>query len=243
MSKYTTEVRFICEQYSGLIESAGLGEVDKIIEGARGKIFDFEYPIFDQAYKSVLETKILKHFYTREIGAETVGLWKLWLNRKMNEIMPYYNKLYKSELLEFNPLYDVDVTRERSGSKTGESSNSGTIKGETESSENRVNSGNTLDTYADTPQGAVENLENNTYLTNARKVVDSGSNEINGSNSTETTSTLSSTISDTEEYLERVSGKQGGQSYSKLLNEYRTTFLNIDMSVINELKDLFMNLW
>ena len=255
MSKYTTEVRFICEQYSGLTESVGLGGVDKVIESARRKVFDFAYPIFDEAYRSVLETKILKHFYTREIGAETVGLWKLWLNRKMNEIMPYYNKLYKSELLEFNPLYDVDITREHSGTKvgtkqdTGESSGAGTTTGKIDNTESGTNSGNRLDTYADTPQGAVMNLENETYLTNARKLVDSGTTQTTGNtvseNTTENsaTSRLNSTINDTEEYLEHVSGKQGGQSYAKMLLEYRTTFLNIDMQVINELNDLFMNLW
>ena len=231
MSKYTTEVRFICEQYSGLNESVGLSGVDSVIESARGKIFDFAYPIFDETYRGVLETKILKHFYTREIGAETVGLWKLWLNRKMNEIMPYYNKLDKSELLEFNPLYDVDITREHSGSKTG------SVSGEVENTTNSTNSGSRLDTYSDTPQGAVENLENNTYLTNASKVIDSGENQTSGSTVTE------STIKDTEDYLEHVSGKQGGQSYAKMLQEYRTTFLNIDMQVINELNTLFFNLW
>lgn len=231
MSKYTTEVRFICESCSGLSESAGLANVDKVIASARSKVFDFAYPIFDEAYRSVLETKILKHFYTKEIGAETVGLWKLWLNRKMNEIMPYYNKLYKSELLEFNPLYDVDVTRERAGSS--EQSNVG--GGTTQST--GTNSGNSLDAYSDTPQGAVQNLENYTYLTNARKVVDSGSSQVSS------TTTTNNTLNDTEEYLEHVRGKQGGKSYASMLIEYRTTFLNIDMQVIEELNDLFMNLW
>ena len=31
--------------------------------------------------------------------------------------------------------------------------------------------------------------------------------------------------------------------YSEMLNEFRSTFLNVDMMVINELNDLFMNLW
>ena len=45
-----------------------------------------------------------------------------------------------------------------------------------------------------------------------------------------------------DDYLEHVKGKNG-VSYSSMLNEFRTTFLNIDMQVINELSDLFMNLW
>ena len=110
MSQYTTELRYICESLAGLEHSVGYSDIDEVIDNSYDKIFDFNYPIFDENYRPLLEKKILKHFYTREIGQETYGLWKLKLNTKMNEIMPYYNKLYNSELLEFNPLYDVDLT-------------------------------------------------------------------------------------------------------------------------------------
>ena len=109
MSKYTTEVRFLCEQSAGLVESVGYADIQGVLDACRDKVFDFEFPIFDENYRNVLEDKILKHYYTREIGAETVGLWKHWLNVRLNEIMPYYNKLYESELIKFNPMYDVDL--------------------------------------------------------------------------------------------------------------------------------------
>ena len=111
MSKYTTEVRFICENSAGLSESEGADNVDSILDKCWNKVFNFDFPIFDENYRQVLCRKILKHYYTREIAHETVGRWKLALNAKLNEIMPYYNQLYKSELLEFNPFYDVDLTR------------------------------------------------------------------------------------------------------------------------------------
>ena len=239
MSKYTTEVRFICENYAGLEESAGFNSVDSIIERARSKVFDFAYPIFDEAYKGVLETKILKHFYTREIGAETVGLWKHWLNTRMNEIMPYYNKLYKSELLEFNPLYDFDITRQKAGTTTGTKADNGQTQGTTKGTVNSENKNNNY--YSDTPQGGVGNLESLDYLTSATINTDTGNSTNNVS--TSGTTTLNSTVNNTEDYLETVKGKQSGTSYSKMLEEYRATFLNIDMQVINELKDLFFNLW
>lgn len=121
MSKYTTEVRFICESAAGFSASKGGNSVDSVIEAARENIFNFDYPIFDADYRAVLEKKILKHYYTREISEETVGLWKLRLNATLNEIMPFYNKMYESELLEFNPLYDVDYTRtgDRDGTENG----------------------------------------------------------------------------------------------------------------------------
>ena len=107
MSKYTTEVRYICEHYAGLNESTGFEDVDEIVEKARHKIFS-NYPIFDENHRAELEKKILKHYYTREIGFETVGLFKLYLNNRMTEIMPYYNKLYESETFEFNPFINTD---------------------------------------------------------------------------------------------------------------------------------------
>ena len=89
MSKYTTELRSICEQFAELTESVGYKKVDEVIRLALPKIFYFDFPIFDENHRTELETKIIKHYYTREIGVETVGLWLLKLEMTMNEIMPY----------------------------------------------------------------------------------------------------------------------------------------------------------
>lgn len=88
MSKYTTELRYLIENDFDI----GLKN----------------YPIFDENYRELLNQKIINHYYFREIGMETAELFKRYLNTTMNEIMPYYNQLYKSELLEFNPFYNVD---------------------------------------------------------------------------------------------------------------------------------------
>lgn len=246
MSKYTTEVRFICEQNAGLNESEGCDSVDKIIENARTKIFNFSYPIFDENYRSVLECKILKHFYTREIGEETVGLWKLRLNTKLNEIMPYYNKLYESELLKFNPLYTHNLERSYGKSVEATSDSSGLIKSSSESSANASGktSSNEWDKYSDTPQGGLTGVENDTYLTNARNISSSGDNSgsQSGSQRGSSSSSDSNKSNSVEGYLEKVSGFDG-KSASTLLQEYRETFLNIDVMIIEELEVLFMQLW
>lgn len=196
MSKYTTEVRYICEHLCGLDVSKGYADIGTILSNARSKVFDFSYPIFDEEYRSTLETKILKHFYTREIGEETYGLWKLRLDRKMNEIMPYYNVLYKAKLDEFNPLLTVDMRTERStvnGTNrnadesinddtntrsvgVNESNNDSTAK---VNNRGLVDNGNVdkakrMDLYSDTPQGQLSGIDADvpTYLTNARKVED-----------------------------------------------------------------------
>lgn len=267
MSKYTTQVRFICESLAGLTESKGYGDVNNIIETAAPKIFSFDFPIFDESYRSVLEKKILKHYYTREIGLETYGLWQLKLDTKMNEIMPYFNQRYKSETLEFNPLYDFDITRDHKNQKdetgklvgsatnTGESMNTGTVTDAGTSSQTDDNTATRKNKFSDTPQGTLTNVENGTYLTNAEiddtqvnnqsDVTTNNTRTLNTKNNVtnETTTNTTNTVNSTEDFIEHVRGKQSGTSYSKLLEEYRKTMLNIDMEVIDSLADLFMNLW
>ena len=231
MSKFTTEVRFICEQFSGLGDSVGFYRVGEVIEKARENVFNFDYPIFDENYRKVLETKILKHYYTREIGFETVGLWLLKLDTKLNEIMPYYNQLYKSEAMEFNPFYDTDITTTRDIVNKGDSEN--VSVNNVDSYGNYVN----RELYSDTPQGALNGVESEKYLTNATK------NRGENNNSSKSTNNSNSKINDVEDYLEHIKGKRGSENYSSLLSQYRDTFLNIDMMIIDDLSDLFMNLW
>lgn len=271
MSVYTTQVRFICETEAGLKKSVGYDDVETVIQNAIPKIFSFDWPIFDETYRNVLETKILKHYYTREIGLETYGLWKLKLDTKLNEIMPYYNQLYRSALLEFNPFYDVDLTRNHTGKKTGTQAlkgnvdingqvlvdNHGNVNTTDDTTVANTTTSENIDKFSATPQGAIDNLRNEKYLTNARMVNDT--NTSNGTTTgktdtstdsttdtttnTTTTTNNSTTINNTEDYLETVKGKQGTQSYASLIMEFRETFLNIDMMVIEDLGELFMNIW
>ena len=359
MSKYTTEVRFICENYAGLVESKGYNDIDSILDEAAPKIFSFDYPIFDEAYRIPLEKKILKHFYTREICEETVGLWKLRLDDKMNIIMPYFNQLYSSELIKFNPLWDTDIHTNHLGSEDGIASNQHLYEQNTEGSKNgletyneelnnkekeagnglvvnesnatqseknkqssnnmtnsenensssNVTSNNNLnetsntnyDLFSDTPQGALTGVENENYLTNARKLkndensvdISSGKSDIeeksnsstqnvgNVNEENERDSTVNSnttnvdnrsreidsekdgnrqnientkskytntgsggnTFNNTNQYIENIAGKRGYGSYSKMLMEFRDTFLNIDEMIINALEPLFFGLW
>ena len=284
MSKYTTEVRFICETEAGLEESEGFNSIQTILDKSRDKIFDFHFPIFDENYRSVLEDKILKHYYTREIGAETVGLWKLWLDTRLNEIMPYYNQLYASELIKFNPLYDVDLTtthnktdnrndtineNEHKEGNRDTDAHSHTVENgsstETATSETIDGSKNDhWEMFSDTPSGALDGVRDEKYLTTAMHITDDkdGStihNDGTGNTQTENASTTDGTnnidydedgtrnktveIKNIQDYAQHVVGKTAGKSYSKMLTEFRDTFLNIDLQIINELSDLFMTLW
>ena len=109
MSKYTTELRYICEEQAGKDESVDYNSISEVIAAARPKIFNFDYPYYSEDQKQRTEENILRHFYTMEIGEETYGLWKLRLEDRMNQIMPYYVGLFNSVALEYDPLIDVDL--------------------------------------------------------------------------------------------------------------------------------------
>lgn len=236
MSKYTTEVRFICETASELTNSVGFNGVECVLDKSWSKIFG-DFPIFDEEYRPELCKKILRHYYTREICCETVGRWKLFLSDKMKNIMPYYNQLYQSELLKIEPLVSVNRCVSHDGS---ESETKTTNKNGTNSSSSRTDG--TTDTwcyYSDTPQGGINGLESNDYLTNAthNTGTDGTSSSLNGN--TSDTETGTGNRSDT--YVDKILGYEGNQS--EMLLKFRETFLNIDMMVITELKDLFFTIY
>lgn len=239
MSKYTTEVRYICERECGLDESTGFNSVDDVISKSWDKIFTTKTPFFDEAYRKTLCCKILKHYYLREIGCETVGIWKLWVNTKLEEIMPYYNQLYESAKIKFEPLKDTDYTRE--GNKNGQENKEENRSSDRTFTNEEIVDNTSKNLFSDTPQGALTGVDSETYLTDARKITDNGRNTVNSIDKLTGNNTENNTSED--KYSEHVTGKMGSANYSKLLLDYRNTFLNIDMQVINEFKDLFFNLW
>ena len=230
MSTFTTEVRFICETEYGLKESAGQTKVNEILTAVAPKIFDFDFPIFDENYRLALEIKILRHFYTREIGSETVGLWKLRLEDKMNEVMPYLNKFYAMYVQEVNPLWNKDYTKEHHGSGSNES------KYDNTASSFSKNTSNDQRLYSDTPQGQLTDVQNGKYLTNA--TFDSGEN--NGE--ANSIGFGNNVIKDTNEYFDTVQGRDGG-FYGDAWKKFYEGFMNVDKMLFKELEVLFMQLW
>ena len=269
MSKYTTELRYICEQLANESDSKGYNDINSIIEKSRTKIFSFEYDIFSETYKKILETKILKHFYLREIAYETYGIFKLKLENKMQQIMPYYNKLYLSQDLITDPL--KDFSRNHTTSRTDNSNASENSSGTNNTSTTNATTSNTTasassenksesvsqksNRYSDTPQGGLSGIENNTYLTNATLDNSSDRNNANSSakNITDETLNNTQTISNTNSNDKTLTNKLtsifeelesgNNQSQSDLLLKYRETFINIDMMIINELEELFLQIW
>ena len=190
--------------------------------------FDFQmtnYPIFDENYRKTLNNNILHHYYENEIGFETAPLFRFYLNQKLNEIMPYYNELYKvqKKLIDDNLLLNnVNLTEELKGKNTTTTS----------STSQSTNKGKNL--FQDTPQGNISQQDinaQNVYATN----ITLNDNSINDNSS--------ANGSGTNEYIKTIIGNNGGKFNIDVLNDIKNNLMNIDLMIINELNDLFMGIF
>lgn len=213
-------------------------------------IFDFDYPIFNEDYRKILEDKIIKHYYFYEIGTETVGKFKFYLREKMNLIMPYYNKLYESELIKYDPLINYKIedqyTKDLNGSgeSTNNTNNSTTSNSNNTSNKTQQTTNDQLNKFSDTPMGENDPFENR-YFTNITQ--DNGSSTLNDRDESQLDQNIKSTNDSTvntrtenNERFNKTTVGNRGQDPSKMLQEYRKTFLNIDEQIVEECKDLFM---
>lgn len=242
MSRYTTQVRYICETYAGYTESQDLSNMESVINASYKQIFQ-DFPIFDENYRITLCKNILKRYYTQEIAFETVGLWKHYLNAEMFLIMPYYNELYKTQLLEFDPLQDTDYTKEGNQDEEGTSEMAGNASKTETTSDTTDNDYTRYNLYSDTPQGALTGVENQNYMSEATKETNDETTKSNGTSNTTSTSRSNGNTTGNKEYKEHVYGKYPGKSYSQLLQEYRDTLINIDEMIIERLAPFFMGVW
>lgn len=187
--------------------------------------FDFgltDYPIFNESYRSILNQKILNHYYENEIGFETPNLFKFYLNNKLNEIMPYYNKLYEAQETALTKLFtNVDLTEE------SERQNESSANTSSSSSSKNKN------LFQDTPQGRIDfqDLEDQKWATNYT---------LNNGDIDDTSET---TGNNNESYTRHIYGNNGNKYNIDILNNIKSTIMNIDLLIINELSDLFMQIF
>lgn len=88
-------------------------ELCKLV-GTGYNVFDDTWNTFVPEHKDILCDKILRRYWFNEIGAETADRFKHYLNEHLARIMPFYNQMYASELLEIVPLYNYWLESEGS---------------------------------------------------------------------------------------------------------------------------------
>lgn len=161
-------------------------KIQELAKTTHSKFFNFPYPLSEHINKEDFEVMILNHFIMRRIGYETFTAFQIALNVKMNEIMPYFNKMF--DFLDGWDLFNDGekvTTKELSGRNT-------TSNGK---SNNTTNSTITDETIADLrnsemPQNKLEDIRNGSYLSgydyNTTNSSSNTESSVNTSDNTET---------------------------------------------------------
>lgn len=147
-------------------------KIRNLAKATHEKIFDFEYPLSSEVSKEDFECQILNHYIMRRIGFDTFTAFQLFLENKLNEILPFYNKMFDS-LSEFNLFNDGEVIT-RNTSEEGNTS---------------LNSTNEIKSkYSEYPLKRLTDIEDNSYVSN--QTVNNGTNANNGTSSNTVVETI-----------------------------------------------------
>lgn len=200
--------------------------------------------------KNRLATKIVDHYFMREIGFETPALFRHYVKITMKEIMEEYAPLIYSASIQYDPLVNVDYKETYHHNDTGKIQNSGTMSSTTSGSSNSSsrNQGSGLTVQSDTPQGQISKtaILGGSYA--ASTAATESDNTITDQSSTSGSENVQrqdgTTTSDTRDYTKTIKGNSGvSATAQKMILQYRENIRALDSEIIERLNTLFMGLY
>lgn len=196
-----------------------------------------EYPIYDESKRRQLNNKFIRHYWMREIGCETVGHFCLWCSNTFNEIMPYYNKMYETELLNVEHLLGIKRHKVVDMLRDFDESSSGNGSADTSTS----STGKSTSKFSDTPQDElfVSKVDAGDYLTNL--TIDDTADDTTVGTKSKSDGTIKRDETNKDTTDEFVTDPRYYQAFLDLSEK----ILNLDMQVIDnvQVQGLFMQVW
>ena len=232
MSKYTIELKRVCEL-------VGRDTVESYFTdyNLSDYLTSEQINVINNANiwsKEKLAKKIVDHYFTREIGAETIGLFKHFAKITMQEIMEKKLHIIYSNSIKFDPIVNVDYKEEYTRNIDATSNSTG------KSNSTSNSNGSNLQINADTPQTNI----NKDYILNGNYASSAIANETDNSITDNSNTEANGTNNSVENYTRRKVGNDGISATTQaLLKQYRDTLVAVDEDIINELNVLFMGLW
>lgn len=229
-------------------------EVYSLLKDKNFKLFDFDYDFYtdNQDIKQSFESKFIDTYLFNEIGHETVARFKHFLKRRLNNIMPYYKQLYETELR----TKDIDFMLNKDLTEIFERTNTSNKSSQTDTnSENNITNKDVSNLTNNSTDNAKESyLEQglaNISVDDKLTGVTLNKSDINQNSTTDTVgsnksvgsskSTDSATDKETTKLISQ--GNIGVTSSAELLEKWRKILINIDMLIIEECADLFMQVY
>ena len=233
MSKYTTSIEVIINSHSNA------PTIQEKIEQGRKFIFSFSYPYPNEDFKKSFETQFCQKYYTDCIGFETVPLFLLKLNQRLNELMPEINFKYNAlqKIINADPLIESIETSNETGNNT--SNNQSESVNNLESNVNSNSNNKSKIINSDLPASIINADEINKidYASNG-----SFSNNDNKSDTTNNSNYNSSSNNNTitNHTIEKIFERKGNEleNYVNYYNAYN----NIMTELLNSLDSLFLQL-
>ena len=221
------------------------------------------YPIWDEGYRSLLNDKIINHFLLREIGFETPGMFKFYLNRTMSEIMPYYNELYKTTCYKYDPIHNVDYTEEYTidrdrkltldstndvtGHSSGQTSSDSSGQVDSESTNHVENTNRSKHGKIDTPQGSINigdmDIDDVNYASEVNIGKDIGDSDGRSSDKQTTSGKASENSSSRMNNTTVTKGENNEEETEKFLKRlYGNYGVKTSQAMIQEERELIINI-
>lgn len=221
--------------------------------------FDFgldDYEIFDNGYRELLNNAILEHYKFKEIAFQNPMMWRDRLRNRMNVIMRNkYNILYEKKMIEFNPLYNVEMIETYEGTTNIKNTNKATttsINDVTTNSDNdkTINIDNLgVGSQFPSEEMTENDLTSNLFVDNANKQKGTTTDKTKYS---DTINTVLDDVVDNngttdggQNYVKRTEGSSAGLPFSKAMLQFKDYVekFQLDRLVIEELSDLFYHVW
>lgn len=214
--------------------------LDELIAKCQPLIFDFTYPFYNDSAgdKSNFEQQFIRHYWQQDIGLETMGQFKYYLQSRLIDVMPYYHDLYATQHLDYDPLSNRKITRNSKLTiddleNTNENVN---ISGDSNNNNNTTTNGQSI--HSDAPQ---INFSGADYASSMDRDQNTGNNSSTTNSSSN--STRNHNVTRDNEHTEDTTEEGfAGASYQELIRQERDLIININLELINECSDLFYGL-
>lgn len=220
MSKYTVELRRVCETMTRETVESWFSDWE---------LSDYLTPDQLQVVtntgifsKENLAKQIVDAYYLREIGFETVGMFRHYAKITMREIMGEYAQIIYSASIQFDPMVNEDYTEtfKRDADSKGNSDTNSTGSG--------------FGINQDTPQTGITktDLLQGKYATTAT------------GDETNTNGNTTATGEEHESYTRTSKGNRGiSSNIPYLIQQYRNYIRNLYGEIIERCSDLFMGIY
>lgn len=209
------------------------------------KIFSFDYDFYtdDEELKALFEESFIETYYFEEINAETVARWKHNLKARLNIIAPYYKKLYETELRTKNIDFMLNKDLREEIINEGTTNNVSNTVNKVSGLNDTINTTKNIsdNSHSDTPITKINDIDK--YMSDYSRDNFNGENKTNIKNTSDSTNKAEGTTKNSNKQILVSKGNIGITSSAELLKGWRDILIDINKLMIEDMHDMFLNIY